>query len=111
MTDEESGGRRFRFVRALIIFLAAVLVSLLTALSMIGFAALTGSLAWSVIGTVFAAIVVSWALGFVLCRRNPPRRLVLGPILVLGCAAVLSLSWLYPRTGGSIQIRSLELSG
>jgi proline iminopeptidase len=54
--------------RALIIFLAAVLVSVLAALTMIGSAAPTRSLAWSVV--------------------------------VLGCAAVISLTWLYPGAGG-----------
>jgi hypothetical protein len=53
--------------RALIIFLAAVLVSVLAALTMIGSAALTRSLAWSVIGGLLVAALVSWILGFLIC--------------------------------------------
>jgi multidrug efflux pump subunit AcrB len=49
--------------RVLIIFLAAVLVSVLAALTMIGFAALARSLAWSVIGGLLVAALVSWVLG------------------------------------------------
>jgi hypothetical protein len=91
--------------RALIIFLAALAVSVLAAASMIGFAALTTSLAWSVVGAVLVAAGASWILGFLIWRRDqeahakPLRRLVFGPLVVLGCAAVLSLSWLYPGTG------------
>jgi pimeloyl-ACP methyl ester carboxylesterase len=66
---------------------------------MIGLAALTGSLAWSVIGAVFAATLLSWVLGFLLWRRDRQRRLVRGPVIVLVSAAVLSLTWLHPGTG------------
>lgn len=87
--------------RALIIFLAAVLVSVLAALTMIGFAALTRSLAWSVIGGLLVAALVSWVLGFLILRRDSKaQRLVIGPLVVLGCAAIISLTWLYPGTGG-----------
>jgi peptidoglycan/LPS O-acetylase OafA/YrhL len=87
--------------RALIIFLAAVLVSVLAALTMIGFAALTTSLAWSVIGGLLVAALVSWILGSRILRRDrKAQRLVIGPLVVLGCAAVISLTWLYPGTGG-----------
>jgi pimeloyl-ACP methyl ester carboxylesterase len=86
--------------RALIIFLAAVLVSVLAALTMIGFAALTRSLAWSVIGGLLVAALVSWVLGFLILRRDrKAQRQVIGPLVVLGCAAVISLTWLYPGTG------------
>jgi hypothetical protein len=91
--------------RALIIFLAAVLVSVLAALTMIGFAALARSLAWSVIGGLLVAALVSWILGFLMLRRDRKlrpsalRRLVVGPLVPLGCAAVISLTWLYPGTG------------
>ena len=87
--------------RALIIFLAAVLVSVLAALTMIGSAALTRSRAWSVIGGLLVAALVSWILGsFILRRDSKAQRLVIGPLVVLGCAAVISLTWLYPGTGG-----------
>ncbi len=87
--------------RALIIFLAAVLVSVLAALTMIGFAALTRSLAWSVIGGLLVAALVSWVLGFLILRRDrKAQRQVIGPLVVLGCAAVISLTWLYPGAGG-----------
>lgn len=56
--------------RALIIFLAAVLVSVLAALTMIGFAALTRSLAWSVIGGLLVAALVSWVLGSSFCAAT-----------------------------------------
>ena len=49
--------------RALIIFVAALLVSLLAAASMIGFAALTKSLSWAVVAAVLVAVLASWALG------------------------------------------------
>jgi Flp pilus assembly protein TadB len=81
---EERSGRSAKRSPRLIILPAAIVVSLLAALSMIEIAALTGSLAWSVIGTVVAAILVSWVLGFGLWRREPSRRVVLGPIIVLG---------------------------
>jgi hypothetical protein len=63
----------------LIIFAAAVLVSVLAAGSMIGFAALMGSLAWVVIGGVLTAVLGSWLFGFVIWRhdREALRRLVL----------------------------------
>ena len=92
--------------RALIIFLAAVLVSVLAALTIIGSAALTKSLVWSVIGGLLVATLVSWIFGFLILRRDREpqpsalRRLVIGPLVVLGCAAVISLTWLYPGTRG-----------
>jgi ABC-type branched-subunit amino acid transport system permease subunit len=87
--------------RALIIFLAAVLVSVLAALTTIGSAALTRSLAWSVIGGLLVAALVAWILGFLILRRGrKAQRLVIGPLVVLGCAAVISLTWLYPGAGG-----------
>jgi proline iminopeptidase len=86
--------------RALIIFLAAVVVSVLAELTMIGSAALTRSLAWSVIGGLLVAALVSWILGSRILRRDrKAQRLVIGPLVVLGCAAVISLTWLYPGTG------------
>jgi pimeloyl-ACP methyl ester carboxylesterase len=87
----------------LIIFLAAILVSVLAAGSMIGFAALTKSLAWSAVAAVLVAVLASWVFGFLIWHRQreaPLRRLVLGPLVVLGLAAALSLTWLYPGTGG-----------
>ncbi len=100
--DESRRARPGRLIRrAVIILLAAVLVGLLAALSMIGFAALTGSLAWSVVGAVLAALLASWLLGLPIWRRQlPVRRLIFGPLILLSCAALLSLSWLYPGTGG-----------
>jgi proline iminopeptidase len=99
VTDNRTRAPRRRPVRrAVIIFAAAVLVSVLAAGSMIGFAALMGSLAWVVIGGVLTAVLGSWLLGFVIWRhdREALRRLVIGPLVVFGCAVVLSLSWLYP---------------
>lgn len=51
------------------------------------------------------AVAASWILGFLIWRRDrgargsAGRRLVIGPLVVLGCAALLSLTWLYPGTG------------
>jgi proline iminopeptidase len=91
--------------RALIIFLAALLMSLLAAATMIGFAALTKSLTWSVVGAVLIAVLASWIVAILIWRRgedrrSPLRRFVLGPLVVLGCAGLLSLTWLYPGVGG-----------
>ena len=80
--------------RALVIFGAAVLVSVLAAATMIGVAALTKSLAWSVVAAVLVAAAAAWIFGFLLWRR-----LVTGPLVVLGCAFLLSLTWLYPGFG------------
>jgi pimeloyl-ACP methyl ester carboxylesterase len=80
--------------RVLIIFAAALLVSVLAAATMIGVAALTKSLAWSVVAAVLVAAAASWVCGFLIWRR-PVR----GPLVVLGCAFLLSLSWLYPGFG------------
>ena len=100
--------------RALIIFLGALLVSVLAAATMIGFAALTKSLVWSVIGAVLIGILASWLVGILIWRRvhalrraepsdraeaRPLRRLVIGPLVVLACAVLLSLTWLYPGLG------------
>lgn len=95
--------RRRPVRRALIIFVAALLVSLLAAASMIGFAALIKSLSWAVVAAVLVAVLASWAFGFLIWRRQqaaPLRRLVVGPLAVFSCAAVLSLTWLYPGSGG-----------
>jgi proline iminopeptidase len=48
--------------------------------------------------------LTSWLIGFLIWRRDPAhasrlRRLIFGPLIILGCAALLSLSWLYPGTG------------
>jgi proline iminopeptidase len=106
VTDEPPPSRRHHaLLRALIIFFAAILVSLLAAVTMIGLAALTKSLGWSVVFGILVAVIASWILGFLIWRRDREvggsagRRLVIGPLLVLGCAALLSLSWLYPGTG------------
>ena len=92
--------------RALIIFLAAVLVSVLAALTMIGSAAITRSRAWSVIGGLLVAALVSWILGSRILRRDrKAQRLVIGPLVVLGCAGGhqldLALSGYWRRTPGS----------
>ena len=104
VTETSHRGPRRRHVRrALIIFVAAVLVSLLAAASMIGLAALTKSLAWAVVAAVLVAVLASWVFGFLIWRRQreaPLRRLVVGPLAVFGCAAVLSLTWFYPGSGG-----------
>jgi proline iminopeptidase len=104
-TDKSTRPYRRRPVRrVLIILLAAVLVSVLAAVTMIGLAGLSGSLAWSVTGGVLASVLASWLLGFLIWRHDPSdasrlRRLVFGPLIILGCAVLLSLTWLYPGTG------------
>jgi proline iminopeptidase len=85
---------------------------------MIGCAALTRSLVWAVVGAVLVAVLASWLFGILLWRRkarrsgesavSPVIRFVLGPLVVLGCAAVLSLSWLYPGSGS---VRPDPISG
>jgi proline iminopeptidase len=82
--------------RALIIFVAALLVSVLAATTMIGFAGLTKSLGWSIVAALLVAAAASWILGFLIWRHH---RLVTGPLLVLCCAVLLSLTWLYPGFG------------
>ena len=81
VTDTPHRAPRRRPVRrALIIFVAALLVSLLAAASTIGFAALTKSLSWAVVAAVLVAVLASW-LGFLIWRRQqaaPLRRLVVG---------------------------------
>ena len=94
--------------RALIIFLAAVLVSVLAALTMIGFAALTRSLAWSVIGGLLVAALVSWILGSRILRRDrKAQRLVIGPLVVLGCSAIISLTR-HPDPTGYTTARTVQ---
>jgi proline iminopeptidase len=82
--------------RALIIFVAALLVSVLAATTMIGFAGLTKSLGWSIVAALLVAAAASWILGFLIWRHH---RLVTGPLIVLCCAVLLSLTWLYPGFG------------
>ena len=97
-------GRPFR--RALVIILAAVGVSVLTAASMIVVAKVTKSLTWAVVGGVLVGVFASWFLGFLIWRRDREahvsrlRRRVFGPLAVLGCATALSLSWLHTGTQG-----------
>jgi proline iminopeptidase len=98
-------GRLLR--RIALTVLAAVAASALAAGTMIGISALTGSLGWAVVGAVLAAFLTSWLFGFLIWGRSrnanvtPLRRVVLGPMLVFVCAAVLSLTWLYPGSGAS----------
>jgi len=80
-------------------------VSVVAAGSLVSVAALTGSLTWSTLGAVTAAVMVCLALWLVLrslvCRRGPSvvgswiRRPV-GLLTLLTAAALLSLSWLLP---------------
>jgi proline iminopeptidase len=103
--------RRRPVRRAVIIFVAAVLVNLLAAATMIGFAALTDSLTWAVAAAVLVAVLASWVSGFLIWRRQRRslmRWLVVGPLVVLGLAAALSLSWLYP---GSKSVRPDPIGG
>jgi proline iminopeptidase len=84
---------------------AAVAVSLVAAGSLVGVAALTGSLVWSTLGAVTAAVMLCLALWLVLrrlaCLRGPSvvgswiRRPV-GLLILLAAAALLSLTWLLP---------------
>lgn len=78
--------------RAVIMIIAAAGVSLLAAVIMIWFAGVTGSVVWTVAAGVLAALLASLIMGLLL-------RDVFGPLMVLGLAALLSLSWLYPGTG------------
>jgi pimeloyl-ACP methyl ester carboxylesterase len=89
-----------------LVIVAAVAVSALAAGSMIGFAALTKSTTGATVGGVLVAALASWVLGYLIWRRDreatasPLRRRLFGPIAVFGCAAVLSLTWIYPGSGG-----------
>ena len=74
--------------------IAAVGVSALAALIMIWVAGLSGSLLWSVIAGLLITLLLSSIIGLLL------RRDVLGPFMIFGLALVLSLSWLYPGSGG-----------
>jgi proline iminopeptidase len=113
-TDKSApSGRRRPVRRVVIILIAAVLVSVLAAVTMIGLATFSKSLAWSVIGGVLAAVLASWLLGFLIWRgdtthASPLRRLIFGPLIILGCAAVVSVSWLYTGTEG---VRPDPISG
>jgi proline iminopeptidase len=97
---------RWPVYRVVLVILAAAAVSVLAAGSMIGFAALTKSTTAAVVGAVLTAALASWVLGFLIWRRDreapvsPLRRRLFGPVAVFVCAAVLSLSWLYPGSGG-----------
>ena len=90
----------------MLIIVAAAVVSALAAGSMIGFAPLTKSTAAAVVGGVLVAVLASWVLGLFIWRGDreatvsPLRRRLFGPMAIFGCAAVLSLSWLYPGSGG-----------
>jgi ABC-type branched-subunit amino acid transport system permease subunit len=88
--------------RALIIFLAAVLVKCARCADHDRLPPRSrGHLPVSVIGGLLVAALVSWILGSRILRRDrKAQRLVIGPLVVLGCAAVISLTWLYPGTGG-----------
>jgi len=100
-----SAGRRPLY-RLMLVIVAAAVVSALAVGSMIGFAALTKSTAAAVVGGVLVAVLASWVLGLFIWRDDreatvsPLRRGLFGPMAIFGCAAVLSLSWLYPGSGG-----------
>jgi proline iminopeptidase len=96
--------RRRSLLWVVLVVLAAVAVSALAAANTIGFVALTGSLVLGLAAGVLVALLVSWLLGYLIWRRAQAAsdgwaRRVFGPIVVLGCAAVLSLSWLNPGFG------------
>lgn len=95
---------------------AAVAVSLVAAGSLVGVAALTGSLAWSILGAAAAALMSSLVLWLVLRglvgrRRSSVvgswLRRPMGFLGLLAAAALLSLSWLLP---GSAAARSSSKS-
>jgi proline iminopeptidase len=79
--------------RAAIIIAAAAGVSVLAAVTMIWFAGLTGSVAWTIIAGLLVALLLLLIIGLLL-RRDAP-----GPLMLFGLAALLSLSWLYPGSG------------
>jgi proline iminopeptidase len=89
-----SPGQRHPIRRALIVIIAAVSISAVAALIMIWIAGLSGSLLWSVIAGLLITLLLSLIVGLLL------RRDVLGPLMIFGLALLLSLSWLYPGSGG-----------
>jgi proline iminopeptidase len=74
--------------------IAAVGVSVLAAVIMIWFAGRTGALTWNITAAVLGVLLLSLIIGLLL------RRDVLGPLILFGLVALLSLSWLYPGSGG-----------
>jgi proline iminopeptidase len=89
-----SPGQRHPIRRALIVIIAAVGISAVAALIMIWIAGLSGSLLWSVIAGLLITVLLSLIIGLLL------RRDILGPLMIFGLAMLLSLSWLYPGSGG-----------
>ena len=82
--------------------IAAVGSSAVAALIMIWVAGLSGSLLWSVIAGLLITLLLSLIIGLLL------RRDVLGPLMIFGPALLLSMSWLYPGSGG---VRSDPVAG
>lgn len=90
----DGGPQRHPIRRAVIMIIAAVGVSALAAVIIIWIAGLTGSAVWAVVAGLLAALLVSLIIGLLL------RRDVFGPLMVFGLAALLSVTWLYPGSGG-----------
>jgi hypothetical protein len=90
----DGGPQRHPIRRAVIMIIAAVGVSALAAVIIIWFAGLTGSAVWAVVAGLLAALLVSLIIGLLL------RRDVFGPLMVFGLAALFSVTWLYPGSGG-----------
>jgi len=89
-----SPGQRHPIRQAVIVIIAAVSISVVAALIMIWIAGLSGSLLWTVIAGLLITLLLSLIIGLLL------RRDVLGPLMIFGLALLLSLSWLYPGSGG-----------
>jgi proline iminopeptidase len=106
---EDSPLHGFGAGSAALLLAAAAVVSAFAAANTVGFARLTGSPVWALLGGGAAAVLASIILAFLLRRRE--RRLaptavgslvrhpIAGPIVLSACAAVLSISWLYPGSG------------
>jgi proline iminopeptidase len=90
----DSRSKRHLIRRTVIMIIAAAGVSALAAAIMIWFAGLTGSLLWTAVAGLLTALLTSLIIGLLI------RRDVLGPLMIFGLAALLSLSWLYPGSHG-----------
>jgi pimeloyl-ACP methyl ester carboxylesterase len=89
-----SPGQRHPIRLVVIVIIVAVGISAVAALIMIWIAGLSGSLLWSVIAGLLITLLLSLIIGLLLQRD------VLGPLMIFGLALLLSLSWLYPGSGG-----------
>ncbi len=85
----------------------AALVSLGSAIAVVGAAAVTGSWGWSLAGGALALTVLSWGVAARSRRRSrrfrrtPLDGPVIRPVLLAGCSALASLTWLWPGGTGA----------